>query len=76
MPRWGEPEDKQCSVKGCESKVIAKGLCSKHYQATRYKKSKETIYCKSDNCYGKQYAKGFCRHHYNEDYRIKVIIRG
>lgn len=27
--------DKKCSVDGCENKVTAKGMCSKHYQRYR-----------------------------------------
>lgn len=35
-----EVSEKSCSKPGCKSKVVAHGLCSKHYQQWRYHKKK------------------------------------
>lgn len=54
----------KCSYKDCDkpSKKIVKGLCWKHYCASRENRSKEK--CNKDNCNRGVYAKGLCRKHY------------
>lgn len=63
---------KQCSIEGCDSKVHAKGLCSKHYNRIirngdlilRKRKLKPTRYCEIEGCNNKHYTNGYCQMHY------------
>lgn len=62
---WSDDQIVECKRKGCNSKVIAKGLCSKHYQKQRFLKANKKKYCESYNCYAEAKIKGLCKHHYN-----------
>jgi hypothetical protein len=59
----------KCSVKGCTTKALCKGLCVKHYhQARRHDgdtsdKPRITT-CTIEGCGGKVSAKGLCAKHY------------
>jgi hypothetical protein len=44
-PTGTMPPPRHCSVDDCEAKVLAKGLCGKHYQAARY--SATTTTCRT-----------------------------
>ncbi len=86
---WSDKEEEiKCKVGGCSNiKIIAFGLCSKHYQHERYlklhpkikqktkvKKIRKKRYCIEDNCYGIHFAKGMCKIHYSRYYTVKRMI--
>lgn len=57
-----------CSVDGCESQVLARDMCSRHYQAFRKSHPDELKVrrtgCAVEGCEGKHASKGFCGPHY------------
>jgi len=61
---------KVCSITGCENEVMAKGLCTNHYQRKLSGKSVEYIHinkgkvCSVENCNVEAHTKGMCRIHY------------
>jgi hypothetical protein len=66
----------ECSEAGCEGKVVARGLCRKHYAASRHVKVRNGVWnphdppgCKVFGCLGKHLAKGMCQKHYSEEIR-------
>jgi len=73
-------KDKPCSVGKCSGKVVAKGLCMKHYQRqllygrTHRIRRKQNIdgplnagKCKVDDCENNAEKMGFCGKHYLRD---------
>lgn len=72
-----------CKVEKCTNKVLAKGLCSKHYTTLRRygtleKPIKLIEYCKVEGCHSKVLAKAYCSRHYNQTSKyggIKKITR-
>lgn len=68
---------KKCLIEGCEQKVRAKGMCSKHYyrlkntgsletkrDTTTWKSSKGT--CEFPGCKNKRKSSGLCNTHYKQ----------
>ncbi|NFH01587.1 hypothetical protein FC831_15190 [Clostridium botulinum] len=55
---------KQCKIEGCNNKILAKGLCSKHYATDRRKNNKDK--CKVDNCCNSVVSRGLCSRHYTQ----------
>jgi len=69
-----------CKIEGCTQTVVARGLCSLHYNRIRRgctdmrpekmacwdtRQRKEHGLCKIEKCNGKHYAKGLCKYHYS-----------
>lgn len=72
-----------CSVENCNGKVVARGLCSRHYkQLRRYGKVTitETLirsdHCLVDGCEGEVYARGYCEPHYKRFNRTGTPVKG
>jgi hypothetical protein len=68
--KWREQMD-VCSVAGCHGEVLAKGLCSKHYDRLRARGRLERtavenkgVTCKERGCDEWAHALGYCRKHY------------
>lgn len=61
-----------CKVDHCTRKILAKGLCAKHYQwNAKYgdpEFQKEKKKCSVSGCESKYYAKGFCKYHYDNNH--------
>ena len=56
--------EKQCRLKGCDSKTVARELCWAHYGRMRRKASLE---CEVEGCdYATISRKNFCKVHYEE----------
>jgi hypothetical protein len=62
---------KTCSVSGCESKTLTRGLCNKHYlrlwrrrKTDLAPKSNVKKICSVDECGRKHYGRGYCTKHY------------
>lgn len=75
-PREGAPPN-VCSEKGCGRKLVARGLCGKHYQRAmkigcppprRFLPA--TGECKVESCKSAVKAKGYCKQHYQK-YRVR-----
>lgn len=63
-----------CTIQGCEGRIVARGYCGKHYQ--RWKKNGDPlvtltpgrgvfIECAVDGCGRRSALRGFCRTHYS-----------
>lgn len=53
---------KECVETGCDnSRIVAKGMCSTHYQSQRLRGKR----CEAPDCDNQQYAKSMCQGHYN-----------
>jgi len=68
-----------CSVEKCNSKVLAKGYCMRHY-AQLYRCGRilqRTIYigCKVKGCENKHSAKGYCNKHHLQIHRCGKILQ-
>ena len=66
---------KICTVVGCPSRVLAKNLCSKHYDRYRKTGSTELVMkagrgCGVDDCDRPHYGHGLCALHYQRESRI------
>lgn len=69
-----------CRVEGCNSPVLAKGLCQKHYRQV-YRHGKITRVknyegCKVEGCEKEHHAKGFCVSHYHKYRRGTIDFDG
>lgn len=53
----------QCSIDGCDRERYCRGMCTKHYQASK-KDWKPP--CSIAGCDTAQYARGWCRRHYDK----------
>jgi hypothetical protein len=66
---------KHCTIEGCENRLIARGLCHKHYKRWQISGEpnalKKDYPCKVPNCTNKHSCRGLCRKHFNE-YRRKT----
>lgn len=69
-----------CSVEGCENKVQAKGMCSKHYARVRRNGTTDTVYrqtglrpCKIEGCENLAHASGLCLMHYSRRRRGSAV---
>lgn len=70
-----------CSIENCQAKIVARGLCAKHYM--REKRSNTTSVgfkrqCSVEECQGNYMALGFCELHYKRYKRYgrtNVILR-
>ena len=58
---------KICTVKGCENKHEAKGLCRNHYNQ-QWMKGRNKM-CKVDGCGGIEKSRGLCAKHYTRKRR-------
>ena len=59
-----------CTVDGCESLVLARGFCRRHYtESRRLLAVKKNMICKVVNCPEPIHAKGYCRKHYTQIWR-------
>lgn len=69
----GKKKVKVCSVADCETKMLAKGLCNKHYKKVWVKGN--TKLCGVKDCSNKHYARNYCSKHYRihaREQRCKV----
>lgn len=61
---------KTCTIEGCEKSHVARGLCSTHYAAAKYRgefvtKARDGSQgCAVDECERDHYARGYCNSHY------------
>lgn len=64
-----------CIIEGCNNSRHSKGLCSKHYMATRKEAVKDQ--CSVEGCLNKTYSKGLCTKHYQRDlkYGSPLLLR-
>jgi 5-methylcytosine-specific restriction endonuclease McrA len=55
-----------CLVENCSTKVQAKGLCARHYAASRRPAPARRVKssCAIDGCERPSYGRGWCAHHY------------
>lgn len=65
-----------CSIDGCESTSIARGMCSMHYQRARSfgdphisRRPKPVRQCSVGGCASKHFAKSYCAKHYERFHR-------
>jgi hypothetical protein len=56
----------KCTERGCAQAVLARGLCTRHYQA-EYRRSGPP--CTRAGCKNPSFARTLCVKHYQEDYR-------
>jgi hypothetical protein len=71
--------DRTCSVKSCETRVLARGWCVKHYG--RWKKHGDPLWepphpryppgaaCSAEGCETRVFTRGWCQSHYDRWYR-------
>lgn len=69
----------QCYIQDCDGKVLAQGLCNKHYRRMKKHGNPMTVTrsvdqnppkeCSVDGCSTKPKAKGLCRQHYLQNWR-------
>jgi hypothetical protein len=68
--------DSTCSVEGCDSNVLARGWCRKHYNRWHAtgdvadRPSQPATICSVDGCDRKTLARGWCRNHYYRWYNL------
>jgi hypothetical protein len=70
----------RCSVEGCDTKALCKGMCNKHYQRA-YRHNGDTSdrprsrlsVCNIEGCGAKAISKGLCGKHYRRA-RIQMEI--
>lgn len=60
-------KNSKCSIKNCEIKVYAKGLCQYHYMLSK----KPNGICKIDDCNARIITNGLCSKHYQKTLKIK-----
>lgn len=64
-----------CSIEGCESRVLARSWCSKHYNRWRnhgdpeWEPPAKLSTCSVDGCESATKARGYCSHHVERFYR-------
>ena len=71
-----------CSESGCDLKVLARGLCSKHYAAWQragkpdgpQQLTRSTQPCGVEGCDRPVYAKGHCPRHYKQVLRTGTVL--
>lgn len=72
-----------CSKDGCDKKVQARGLCSKHYSAWQRAGKPESAAprlerprapCHAPDCVRPTYAKGYCARHYKQVLRTGGLL--
>lgn len=66
------PVGAPCLEQGCDSPVMARGLCRSHYNKARYQAADN---CTEDGCTRPGYARGLCSRHYRE-HRAQAVAAG
>tara|TARA_B100001250_G_C19817272_1_gene799345 strand:- start:13142 stop:14224 length:1083 start_codon:yes stop_codon:yes gene_type:complete len=78
----GYYKDKSCIKKGCTKKIMAKGMCSLHYQRTRHTGQldplppKPTPDCSVEGCERKYYGRNYCQLHWGRWYKTGDPLQG
>jgi len=77
----GYYEGTTCIGEDCDAKVIAKGMCYKHYQRMRFHgrldlAEKDVKSCKVSGCDRDHYGQGYCSLHWGRWYRTGDPLKG